>query len=241
MQQTVDSLLGPWNARHMQNRKSNRVGRPKSPLISRDVAARIALQVICEDGMQAFSLNSVAQRLGVKTPSLYYHFSDKWELLAEVARLLLTDAHQEVQKSDDWETRVIRICVAARRSLLRYPQAAPLMLEFFPRHLLLSAYNDMIPYYAFAPELHVIVMEGTEKLTFGSGLFAASALARGVPPMPDFDKDQFPHLANAIAVNPYDEEETFEQTVRIFLKGVKIRAEEIRIEKAAQQTDANAS
>ena len=43
------------------------------------------------DGLDNFSLNSLAWPIGVKAPSLYYHFQDKAEILAQVARLLLIE------------------------------------------------------------------------------------------------------------------------------------------------------
>lgn len=208
----------------MQQRKANKVGRPKTPLISREAATRVALEVICDDGMQAFSLSNVAARLGVKTPSLYYHFSDKWELLAEVARSMLTDVRAAGRGEGDWEERLVRICLETRRTLLRHPQAAPLILEFFPRHLLLDAYDDIVQVYPFAPEIHMVIVEGTEKLTFGSALFEASALARGIPGMPPVDPETHPHLAQSVAANPYEDEQLFIETLRMFLAGAKAHA-----------------
>ena len=174
--------------------------------------------------MQTFSLGAVAAQMGVKTPSLYYHFSDKWELLSEVARLILEEVQAEREEDEDWESQVVRLCIETRRSLLRYPQAAQLMLEFFPRYLRLNAYDAMIGQYPFAPTLHMLVTEGTEKLTFGSALMEAAAVARNLPLMPTFDVALYPNLARAIAANALDDEAVFEETVRIFIEGIKVRA-----------------
>ena len=67
------------------------MSRPTKPLITRERAARAALGVIDVQGLDSLSLELVARRIGVKAPSLYYHFKDNTELLAEVARLLLVD------------------------------------------------------------------------------------------------------------------------------------------------------
>lgn len=50
------------------------MGRPSRPLISRTLAAEAALAVIDEVGLDAVSLSLVAQKLGVRAPSLYHHF-----------------------------------------------------------------------------------------------------------------------------------------------------------------------
>ena len=59
--------------------------RPTNPMISRRGAAQAALAVIDEHGLDGFSMALVAKRLSVKPPSLYHHFRDRRELLAEVA------------------------------------------------------------------------------------------------------------------------------------------------------------
>ena len=43
-----------------------------------------ALEVIDADGLDAMSLERLADELGVKAPSLYHHFHDKAEILAAV-------------------------------------------------------------------------------------------------------------------------------------------------------------
>ena len=68
------------------------------------------------------------------------------------------------------------------------------------------------------------MIEGTEKLTFGSALFAAAAEARGIAPMPEADAEKLPRLAKALEVNPFrDEEALFVETLRIFFTGVAER------------------
>lgn len=198
--------------------------RPSKPLISRRTAAEAALAVIDEHGLPGLKLSLVAKRLGVQPPSLYYHFRDKRELLAEVALLLLDPSLLELgQKA--WPERLIELCVKTRRTLLQHPNAASLLLEFFPRHLLLEAYDRAVRDYPLPAELHMAVIEGTEKITFGSALFAAAARAEDVPAMPLVDTHLFPALGRAIEANPFDDEAMFVETLRMFLAGARARAE----------------
>jgi AcrR family transcriptional regulator len=198
------------------------LGRPGKPLISRESAVAAAIAVIDGEGLAAFSLGAVARRLGVKSPSLYYHFHDKAELLAQVARQLLLEVPFARDVAGTWDERTIALCVAARRSLLKHPNAAPLLLQFFPLHLLLGGYEQAIIINPARPELKMVIQEGLDHLTFGSTLFAASARARSVSQMPHVDPERYPHLAGSIAANPFDEEAAFVQTLRIFLAGVKV-------------------
>src|SRR5436190_1314527 len=67
------------------------MARPKTALIDREDAVRTALEMIDEDGLSSFSLEKLSKRLGVRGPSLYHHFDDRADLLAHVARLVLTE------------------------------------------------------------------------------------------------------------------------------------------------------
>ncbi len=197
------------------------MGRPSKSLISRESAASAALSVIDAQGLNKLSLELVARRLNVKAPSLYYHFKDKNELLAEVALILLKDIDPPKIDETDWEKTLVRLCKSARRSILRHPNAAPLLLQFFPRRILVGAYEFWISMCPYPPETHMAIIEGTEKLTYASALFAAAAKSYGVEPMPDFEIDQYPHLSKAVQANPYDDEEMFEEAVTAFLRGFR--------------------
>ncbi len=202
------------------------MSRPTKPLITRERAARAALGVIDVQGLDSLSLELVARRIGVKAPSLYYHFKDKTELLAEVARLLLVDIEVPEPVEGDWEENLIRLCVAVRRSILRHPNAAPLLLQFFPRHLLLNAYDQAVSEYPYPVEWHMMMIEGSEKLTFGSTFFEAAARARSIEPMPRFDPVKLPHLAAAIRANTLDDEGLFVEALKTFIAGARARQAE---------------
>ena len=202
--------------------KVKTLGRPTRPLISRERAARAALSVIDIHGIEAFSLELVARKMGVKAPSLYYHFNDKAELLAEAARLILVDVELPEEQPDDWESSQVAVAVAARRSILQHPNAAPLLLQFFPRRLLLAAYDRRYSTCPYPEDQLLIVIEGAEKLTFGSALFEASSRSRGVDPMPNFDPEKLPTLAKAIRSNRLNDEELFIETLRRFFASFRM-------------------
>ncbi|MBP7705463.1 MAG: helix-turn-helix transcriptional regulator [Caulobacter sp.] len=187
-------------------------------MITRESATRAALDVINAQGLESFSLELVARQLGVKAPSLYHHFKDKAELLGEVARFVLLDLHMPRDtEAMSWDEAMVALCVATRRSLLKHPNAVPLLLQFFPRHILLPGYNRWIGSCPFPAELHMVLIEGTEKLTYASAMFEAASRSRGVPAMPNFDPTRLPNLARAVEASPYDAEGLFEQTIRTYL------------------------
>ncbi len=205
------------------NRRVIRAGRPTTALITRQSAAEAALAMIDQNGLEALSLLSVARVLGVSAPSLYHHFRDKDELLANVARRLLQEIGKEQEVwSSNWEERMLELGLATRRVMLRHPNAASLVLRFFPRQVLLAAYEKSLEDCPYPPEVQIVVSDLTEKFTYGSTLFAAAAEAQHIPPMPPVDHERYPRLAHALKLAPPDEE-IFVEGLRALLDGIRTR------------------
>ena len=200
------------------------MARPQKSIISKARAAKIALEVVDTHGLKGFSLGLVAARLGVKAPSFYYHFKDRDELLAEAARLLLLRSPiPALDSSADWRDSMVAVSLASWRSILRHPRAAPLLLEFLPRQMLIDAYEywmKLLTLKGVPTTWHLWILEGSEKLTWGSALFAANARTRALPPFPSYDPQQHPYLTAAIRANHEDEEGLFVEALRSFLRGV---------------------
>ncbi len=200
-----------------------RAGRPATALITRKAAAEAALAIIDRDGLAALSLQAVARVLQVSAPSLYHHFRDKDALLTRVARCLLEEVSAEQEAwSSDWEERMIELSLATRRVMLRHPLAASLALKFFPRQIMLPAYENSLIDCPYPPETHTIINEVIEKFTYGSALFAAAAVAQRTPAMPEIDPGHFPHLARARMAAP-DEEVIYVEALRTILAGLRTR------------------
>lgn len=199
------------------------LARPSKPLISRSNAAEAALEVIDERGLEELSLSLVAKKIGVRPPSLYHHFKDKSELLQEVARIMLVKMPAVSATGQSFEEQIIARCVATRQTLLKHPNAAPLILRYFPRHMLLSAYDRAASEEPYPTPIKMTVIDAVEKYTYGAALFEASARARGIEPMPAVDGEKYPSLAKAVADNPFDDEQLFVESLRLFLVGVRER------------------
>lgn len=199
------------------------MARPSKPLISRGNAAEAALEVIDEHGLEELSLGLVAKKLGVRPPSLYHHFKDKSELLQEVARIMLVKMSAVSATGQSFEEQIIGRCVATRQTLLKHPNAAPLILRYFPRHMLLGAYDRAASEEPYPTPIQMTVIDAIEKYTYGAALFEASARARGIDPMPPVDGEKYPSLAKAIEANPFDDEQLFVESLRLFLVGVRQR------------------
>lgn len=194
------------------------MGRPSQPIISKDGAAAAALEIIDTEGLDKLSLQVLAKKLGVKAPSLYYHFKNKAELMAAITRSILREpVIVKADPSADWKAAMTELALSARNTLLRHPNAVPLLLEFYPRHVMLSTYDYWTQHYEVEPELKMVVLEGLEKLTFGSVMVGAISRTKGLNPIPEFDHAKLPALGSAVEANTRSEEELFVEAVSRFL------------------------
>jgi AcrR family transcriptional regulator len=100
------------------------------PALVRDEVVRVALQLLDEVGLDGLTMRSLAERLGVKAASLYWHLRDKDEL----AELLLEAINAEIPETDPglpWRQRIEEAAWAWRRVLLRHRDAARLAMGRF--------------------------------------------------------------------------------------------------------------
>lgn len=204
-------------------RERAKPGRPLKPLITREAAIAAAIELADTDGLEKLSVQAVARRMNVTAPSLYHHFSDKDELLECVALELLHQVGEGHHSDAAWADRIIELSVATRRVILRHANAAPLMLRFFPRKLMLRAYERTLADCPYDAKYHMVILEAVEKLTYGSSLFAASAETYHSPAIPAFDAERYPLLAHAMAAAPKDDETIFVESLNALLDGFAAR------------------
>jgi TetR/AcrR family transcriptional regulator, tetracycline repressor protein len=205
------------------------MARPREPLIERDRAVQVALEMIDDQGLAAFSVEKLSRRLGVRGPSLYHHFTDRADLLARVAELILHEVPDVwgpggEYASLDWDERLLAATIELRHAVLRHANAGPVLLEYFPRRLVLRTYDRALTVLEAAGVpvgYHVLIFEGLEKLALGFGLYRAAAESSPGAAFPDFSSDEFPALNRALEASEHEEEAIFEAACRAFLVGIK--------------------
>jgi AcrR family transcriptional regulator len=198
--------------------------RPASPLISHDAVVEASLRIIDSDGLDAFSLPRLARELNVAAPSLYHHFADRADILRTVARAIVLETRlPEPATCASWVDWFVGISLAFRRAVLCHRNAAPVLLQFMPRDLLVRNYEigvQVLAELGVPPGQRIGVIDGLDTLTLGASLAAAAkspALAGQV--FPSADPDREPMLAQEIAFNRRTAEELFADSVRSFLAG----------------------
>src|SRR5262245_49609050 len=128
-------------------------------MISRQRATQAALSIIDASGLEALSLGEVAKRLRVKAPSLYHHFHNKAELLAGVAEHVLHEIDIPQTTTANWDDSFVQLCLATRRTILKHPNAAPLLLQYFPRTVFLSAYEFWAAQSPYPPKVQMLILD----------------------------------------------------------------------------------
>jgi AcrR family transcriptional regulator len=102
------------------------VGRPITPLLSVELIAGTALEII--DSGEPFSMRRLAKRLGVSAPALYNHVEGK-DALVELLRGAMVAEHP-VPEDDGgtWVDRVAAIARAQRAAYSAHPNVVPLLI-----------------------------------------------------------------------------------------------------------------
>jgi AcrR family transcriptional regulator len=96
---------------------------------AREIAAA-ALELLETEGADALTMRRLAQRLGIRAPSLYKHFEDKAALEAALAAVGLEESAREFEAAVEGSAEPIRALAHAYRAFaLRRPALYRLMTE----------------------------------------------------------------------------------------------------------------
>ena len=81
-----------------------------------------ALRLLDDQGLDALSLRTLAGRLGVQAPTLYWHIGSKAELLDALADAIMDDAIHAIPPLDpnaDWAEWLLAVLLGLRGAILR--------------------------------------------------------------------------------------------------------------------------
>jgi TetR/AcrR family tetracycline transcriptional repressor len=106
----------------------NRLKRPARPAaaLSKQRVVAAALSIIDRHGLEAFSMRSLADELGVYPTAIYWHIEDRNALLAEVVAHALSDVVPD-RRAGGWQAWLKEFFRRYRASVQRHPNVAPLI------------------------------------------------------------------------------------------------------------------
>lgn len=96
--------------------------------IMRDQIIEAALTVLNERGFDGLTMRNIAQKLGIKAASLYWHVRNKQELLTLVADAICAPM-QEPDRALSWQNQLETLAHEFRRVLLGYRDAARVLVS----------------------------------------------------------------------------------------------------------------
>jgi TetR/AcrR family transcriptional regulator, tetracycline repressor protein len=198
--------------------------RPSTPLISHDAVVQASLRIIDDEGLDSFSLPRLARELNVQAPSLYHHFQDRADILRTVARaIVLRSRVPDPADCRTWVDWFVGISMSFRRAVLNHRNAAPILLEFMPRDIVVRNYElgvQILAEIGVPADRRILVIDGLDTITLGASLAgAAKSPARAGQVFANVDADAEPMLAVALAANTRTAEELFADSIRSFLRG----------------------
>jgi len=106
-------------------------GRPRIPL---DRIVATALQCVDEEGADALSMRTLAQRLNSGTATLYRHFTDRAHLVSHVVDHVFGEAELDstTLAAMSWDEACRTVVRSMFGVLGRHPNVAPLLVEAVP-------------------------------------------------------------------------------------------------------------
>ena len=106
-------------------------GSKRQPL-DRDRVVRVALELLDEVGLEGLSMRRLADRLGIKAASVYWHVRDKEELLDLVFDRVIGEIEVPEPEPSRWRGQVAEVARDIRRVTNRHRDIARVQLGRFP-------------------------------------------------------------------------------------------------------------
>lgn len=201
--------------------------------IARENIVEAAFRILDEDGLEGITLRKVACSLGIRAPSLYWHFKSKQALIDAMADAMIGDVARVIPDGQPWRQtllqigREFRLAFKARRdgaqvyagtflateNVLRVGEAsiAALMGAGAPARFAATAAMDLV-YYTMGFVIEEQSWPGDGSMEALGEAFMALAEAR------------FPHCWQARDVwSEVDFDARFEQGLGLMLDGIELR------------------
>jgi TetR/AcrR family transcriptional regulator, tetracycline repressor protein len=100
--------------------------------IEQEQIIQTALALLDEDGLEAFNMRTLAQRIGVQASAIYWHVAGKAELFSLMAGTFYDKAFASVPSGLPWREWLFRYGTALRAALLAHRDSALLCVNAKP-------------------------------------------------------------------------------------------------------------
>ncbi|RNL87570.1 TetR/AcrR family transcriptional regulator [Halostreptopolyspora alba] len=200
------------------------MGRPRTPILSREGIRATALALVDRDGLEGLSMRKLAQELDVQAASLYSHYRTKDDLLSEIADEVTLSIDVSGFDHGDWRhgltvwARSYRDALAAHPNLVPFIAAGPGRREEALRRA--DAVHGALVAAGWSPRYATLIGASTKYLVVGA---AMNSFARGFDADVRVYRDRYPNLSQAHRLSEHAveiDESSFELALSAFLDGL---------------------
>jgi len=200
------------------------VGRPSTPLLSKQRIRSAALEIIDHEGLAGLTMRKLAVRLGVQAASLYSHVATKEDLLHALANELAEQVDVTAFDGDDWRAGLSTWARSYRAVLAAHPNFVP-FLAYGPSRReaslrMADAVHGGLVRAGWPPRYATMIGASTKYLVVGA---AMSSFTRGFEDDVRVYLDRYPNLSQAHRLRQYGDEidrDSFELALSTFLDGL---------------------
>lgn len=171
-----DSASEPAQAGHAPASPRRRVGRPREAVLSRELIMETAAHLVATDGVEKFTLASLANRLGCTPAAIYNHTASKLDILRGVEDIVMERVDSDGFTEDiPWQDAVRRWARSYRDVMSEHSGLisviAQLPIEGAPATVAMYERVTVGLLAAGIPEDHVVpTIVAIESFIFGSAL-----------------------------------------------------------------------
>lgn len=201
------------------------MGRPRSPLLNRDLIRDTALAVIDADGLAALSMRRLALELGVQAASLYSHYPTKDDVLDAVANLLTQRVDTSGFASGDWRNGLTVWARSYRAALAAHPNAVPVVASGAGRRdeflAMADAVHGGLVGTGWPPRNATMIAGAVKYLVIGA---ASTPFASGFADDVQVYLDRYPNLTQAHRLRDHAERidhDSFELGLSSLVRGLE--------------------
>lgn len=172
--------------------------------LDRAEIVRVSLEMLDADGFEQFSTRKLAARLGIKSPSLYWHVKGKEQLYALVIDHVVGQCELP-SRALGWRAQLDAIGHGLRQALIAHPAAPQLLLGrpiFGPNGLRLTdhvigalrdhGFGDRLASYGYVVFINYVIGFASQETAFGKG--PRQRLDRVESFLAALPKDEYPDL-----------------------------------------------
>ncbi|KWK82584.1 tetracycline resistance transcriptional repressor TetR [Burkholderia ubonensis] len=194
--------------------------------LTRDTVLRAALELLDEVGIDALSTRRLAERLGVQSPTLYWHFRNKGELLDAMAEAIMLERRRASlpQPGDAWDAWLVANACNFRAALLAYRDGARLHAGTRPRGAHFDGIERKLALLCdagFTPEQAIDLMFAIGRFVVGWVLEEQAEPARA-PDADAPDPATHPRVAQGwAALHARSPDDAFERGIALLVDGAR--------------------